>query len=651
MPFVGAGISVAARVPGSDLEPTVGCMAGALRQAIQGCLDDCRESATDPDPAAPWVLRPPAHPRGPECATVRALLAQTGPMALSQLAEIGQLLWGANAVCQTLRIDEFAALEPLPAHRYLAYLAREGLITEIISTNYDCCIERAYRRSLGPDLCPNPNDLDGVTPAVIRNLDEYRAKANRRGGWTQGICRPILRLYKINGCADAYRDARRDAERHNGREYDEALARQAERIILTERQLQSFRKENWALDLFRDRARTRNLLFCGFGSEEPQVRHAALSITQEFQNCRLPVPADEAASLPNAPWVAAYEQLQFYQVQILTGFVHAHAGATVTGPPLACQVAALLHNVFLGPDACALGGETPKLTADLFLQALYERTFSALLRIELADDSRLAGWLRANAPDRWRLWLDCLFPLAAPAQTVGDGTAIVDRATGLDAGCKALLQPTGLNAPLRLWTWIWAMYKPATATQPPPLWYLPLTEDPLSILVPLLLASALAAKEQASDAGGTGAPGAQPLAPWWDGLRPVEQQGLEIPLAATASGMARAIYLVQEQALVPRTRRTAAAPQRLVRYLSVPSTRFAVDRLRIENPPREEGGIGTLYVGHRETLSAAELIRRARDPGRVAAVLAELFAASRVEPRVRLTRFQGSLVDSTESST
>lgn len=82
-----------------------------------------------------------------------------------------------------------------------------------------------------------------------------------------------------------------------------ALEKAAERIVLTERQLQTFRDQGWAHDLFKDRARTRALLFCGFGSEEPQIRHTALALMEEFSRNGRVDNADDVMGLPNAPFL------------------------------------------------------------------------------------------------------------------------------------------------------------------------------------------------------------------------------------------------------------------------------------------------------------------------------------------------------------
>ena len=82
-----------------------------------------------------------------------------------------------------------------------------------------------------------------------------------------------------------------------------------------------------------DRARRCALLFCGFGSEEPQVRHTALAIMDEFRdNGSGPKLAPrDVAELPNAPTVVVHETLGFTQAQILMAFHQAHGDTTEAG--------------------------------------------------------------------------------------------------------------------------------------------------------------------------------------------------------------------------------------------------------------------------------------------------------------------------------
>lgn len=242
--------------------------------------------------------------------------------SLGKLAEIAQSLSkNAREVLEGINIGLFGTLSPSAAHRYMAYLVREGLIDEVITTNYDICLEDAYRQSFGdvcdsecphagngsqcefpfngrkhdsfygnPEDCASEKESCSCCPVknslqcryiryphcryfgVVHNLAEYRNYGAR--SVTKNFPQaPVLRVYKINGCVREY-------IHHtfccSDKEY-------SPRILLSERELQEFGKEAWAGDLLKDRARSRALMFVGFGSDEPQVRHNVLTLMEEFQ--------------------------------------------------------------------------------------------------------------------------------------------------------------------------------------------------------------------------------------------------------------------------------------------------------------------------------------------------------------------------------
>jgi hypothetical protein len=200
----------------------------------------------------------------------------TFPQCCEMLSELaGRMGYDEGRVsqelCETLRIDKFTHVAPARAHRYIAFLACEGLVHEVITTNYDCCLEHAFEDALGPSARSNPAQ-------VAADLASYRECAGRDLVLIDpksGARRIALKVYKINGCARRYAEAC-ESEVSNHRESV------AKSILLTERQLQDWRTRAWARDLFRDRLRARNLLFCGFTADEPQIRHTASLVTEEF---------------------------------------------------------------------------------------------------------------------------------------------------------------------------------------------------------------------------------------------------------------------------------------------------------------------------------------------------------------------------------
>jgi hypothetical protein len=219
-------------------------------------------------------------------------------------------------------------------------------------------------------------------------------------------------------------------------------------MILTERQLQTFRAERWAEEMFRDRARSGHLLFCGFGNEEPQIRHTALAIMREFEDL-----ADEDRegnsekklwSLGAAPWFHQYnDQLQFFQMQVLHGWRHAwlrepgdpQDGATtapegggfkVPGAPL--RPWAPPRNAFTQLDREFFGLAKDGLTADAFWEAIlrewWRRKFTAAWQLDAMK----------RQPGR-SLWLEAARAIPSESATRLQGA--------LHNAAEGLFRPTG----------------------------------------------------------------------------------------------------------------------------------------------------------------------------------------------------------------
>lgn len=213
VPLVGAGVSFGA-VPGTtNLIETLRC---AVR--------------------ADTVFTAP----GPDCTE------------FARLAEAIYWRYGSAVLCEKLDIAAWSEVEPTRAHRYLALLAGEGLVTDIVTTNYDCGLEIAWRQVTGNETYTAIHNVEGLTRPRERGMD--------------------LRVYKINGCAQVLKEAGGSGEREKA----------AEAILLTDRQIQQFGKRRWAHDLLRVLLRERQIVFSGFGSDEPQIWHVVMDIFEEL---------------------------------------------------------------------------------------------------------------------------------------------------------------------------------------------------------------------------------------------------------------------------------------------------------------------------------------------------------------------------------
>jgi hypothetical protein len=242
------------------------------------------------------------------------------------LWEFDSLKYAYTSLVKLLKIPKYKDLLPTPAHIYIAKLAREGLLSEILTTNYDCNFEKAY------NLVTSGKNTD-----VITSLDDYRS----RGVQSDDLNR--LQVYKINGCAKNLGDA--------------SEPEKCESILLTERQLQKWRNRRWAADLFRDRLRGNSLLFIGFGSDEPQVHHTLQTVLDEYTDGMINNGRKVLDTL-NAPIVAIFDpQPSFHQQQIVKTYAQHHNQPAKQGDELIIRHPELNKN----------------LSADLLWHFLYER--------------------------------------------------------------------------------------------------------------------------------------------------------------------------------------------------------------------------------------------------------------------------------------
>lgn len=236
---------------------------------------------------------------------------------------------GYKSLVELLGIESYKDLVPTDAHKYIARLARESLISEVITTNYDCNFEKAYNKL-----------SKGKNSDVITSLDDYR----KLGGEAGFINR--LKVYKINGCAGKL------VEKNN---YDS--------ILLTERQLQKWRNRQWAADLFKDRLRSKSLLFVGFGSDEPQIHHTVQSVLDEYAD-DIENNSTHVLDTHTAPIVAIFEaNPSFHQQQIVKTYALHHKLHPSEGDEL------ILRNPQIGKT----------LGADHLWQLIYERVARTLI--------------------------------------------------------------------------------------------------------------------------------------------------------------------------------------------------------------------------------------------------------------------------------
>lgn len=419
VPFLGAGVSGPARSLEADWREMhqITAMQGRLAEAIRTAQAerlDAYESARQP-----WTARQLTAVIAEELATDAGLAARLcrklekagirttnlpelhrqhlGPPAAHRLSDLCELHLALHSragrpdwpgLIQLLDIARYDRLRPTRGHVALAHLALEGCIEEVLTSNYDTCLERAFLAAAG---CPVGTDgsgtaldaaLDACRPGgpgqpdlvVVRDAASYAASGALPAAVPPSAARPCgrrLRIVKLNGCALPLRGGAADAA--------PAAADAAQAIILTETQLQDWRQRQWAKDLMRDRLRSRRLVFSGFGSAEPQVLHTLHQICEEWSGA------------------AAQRPLPFFCLFREPAEVHLQQFQAATRS-LGSQ-----EDPLLTPQLAALHGLIPAgapLSADAFWGALHRRLLARWLRDEaLAGRNGSCDQLRALLPD------------------------------------------------------------------------------------------------------------------------------------------------------------------------------------------------------------------------------------------------------------
>ena len=183
-----------------------------------------------------------------------------------------------------------------------------------------------------------------------------------------------LKVYHVNGCA---KDLIRDNHKNQA----------FENILLTERQLQDWGERQWGRDLLRDRLRSKSIVFSGFGSPEPQVRHTLLQILEEFEMDRDAKPKNNSQEqdtkppnkiqgwkAPNAIFIHAYKDLTFEQRQILSTY------AFINNMDTNIESIVESGNCFTQADTpLFLNKQSDGLPADVFWKCIYKAVFLRLL--------------------------------------------------------------------------------------------------------------------------------------------------------------------------------------------------------------------------------------------------------------------------------
>lgn len=163
-------------------------------------------------------------------------------------------------------------------HLIIARLAKEGLIDELITTNYDTLLELALW-SVGMERLKEPPQLDNDIPWA-ENFVVIYAK-NR---YIQNLpYRSIFRLHKIHGCVDALINHFSGRCKCSPKECTENLMSKDQNFVITHKDLLDWRADQWAQSMLEDRARNHFMVFAGFSGSDNVVHNSFRNIFQELK--------------------------------------------------------------------------------------------------------------------------------------------------------------------------------------------------------------------------------------------------------------------------------------------------------------------------------------------------------------------------------
>jgi hypothetical protein len=183
-----------------------------------------------------------------------------------------------------------------PRHHAVARLAREGLLSCVVTTNYDLLLEGAYRVAgfqerdrigTSPDPVP-PTAVPGFSP--IAGADQF---------FMSGESHRTALLLKIHGCVASYRTARDRSIQ--GEPAGRSWARSLPALVFTYREIQTWRADAWSRDLLRTLLRTSTLALCGYSGADPVMHSTFRDVYEEMAALRAGVATPAGRDPAEAP--------------------------------------------------------------------------------------------------------------------------------------------------------------------------------------------------------------------------------------------------------------------------------------------------------------------------------------------------------------
>lgn len=183
-----------------------------------------------------------------------------------------------------------------PRHHVLARWAREGLCMVLLTTNYDMLLEGAYRLAgFACRHCDAP-DHEPDPPPLYTDVSHFSRIGEAVEFFRFGNTHRSALIAKIHGCAERYRELRRELVEARARWLDLPDERASHRlaearrsfaaylpaIVFTFREIQNWRRDAWSRDLLANLLRTRSIVFCGYSAQDRVLHDAFRTVYEEI---------------------------------------------------------------------------------------------------------------------------------------------------------------------------------------------------------------------------------------------------------------------------------------------------------------------------------------------------------------------------------
>jgi len=167
----------------------------------------------------------------------------------------------------------------LPRHHILARLARDGLCTTTVTTNFDLLLEGSFR-------------LAGFAHRTVVNTDTtpptyfaaYAPVTSPVQFFEEGKAHRTAVLVKMHGCAGSYRSL--DLNPSTAPKVRPHLRHYLRSMVFTYREIQNWREDAWAADFLRTLLRTRTVVFAGYSLQDPVVHDTFRTVYEEMARIR-----------------------------------------------------------------------------------------------------------------------------------------------------------------------------------------------------------------------------------------------------------------------------------------------------------------------------------------------------------------------------